>query len=200
MDTLKFTLDTNCRIAIDESGAEAPSLRVLADAHTSGVADVCLVAISASERQQWGGHLEIFSEFRDSMASLNLGHLPLLLPMMYWDVTYGDECLWADEQMAALEKELHTVLFPTIPQLWQAYCDARRIAPDLPTPDRAWKNAKCDVLALWTHILHERQVFVTTDQNFHKMSTKPKLIALGAGLIETPASAAALLLADKSVI
>ena len=134
------------------------------------------------------------------MASLDLGHLPLLLPMMYWDITYWDECLWADEEMAKLEQEIHEVLFPNIPHLWQDYCSSLGISADLPPTGRAWKNAKCDVLALWTHIFHKREVFVTTDRNFHKLSKGPKLIALGAGRIETPASAASLLLAGESAV
>ena len=96
LNTLTVVLDTNCIAEDGEARAEAISVRALADAHSSGTADVRLVAISASERQKSGGHLETFSEFQDRMASLNLGHLPLLLPMMYWDATYWDECLWAD--------------------------------------------------------------------------------------------------------
>ena len=114
MNALTFSLDTNCIAAVDEARAEAISVRALADAHSSLAADVRLVAISASERQKSGGHLETFSEFQVRMASLNLGHLPLLLPMMYWDVTYWDECLWADEQMAKLEQQIHEVWGATL--------------------------------------------------------------------------------------
>ena len=134
------------------------------------------------------------------MASLNLGHLPLLLPMKYWDVTYWDECLWADEQMALLEQEVHEVLFQNIPHSWQDYCNSRGISAELPTADRAWVNAKCDVLALWTHIFHRRDVFVTSDRNFHKLSKMAKLVALGAGRIETPDSAVVLTLASKNAV
>nr|MBA3968078.1 hypothetical protein [Nitrospirales bacterium] len=176
------------------------SVRALADAHASGIADVRLVAISASERQKLGDQLETFSEFQERMASLGLGHLPLLFPMMYWDVTYWDECLWADEQMELLERKLHGVLFPGIPHLWQDYCRERGIEPELTTLDRKWKNAKCDVLAIWSHAFRKRQVFVTTDRNFHKATKKSKLIGLGAGRIETPASAVSLLQVNKNAV
>lgn len=65
------------------------------------------------------------------------------------------------------------------------------------TIDRKWKNAKCDVLAIWSHAFRKRQVFVTTDRNFHKTSKKSRLIGLGAGRIETPASAVSLLRATR---
>lgn len=117
MRTFTFSLDTNCVVAVDENREEASSVRALANAHTLGTADVRLVAISASERQKLGDQLETFSEFQERMAFLGLGHLPLLLPMMYWDLTYWDECLWADKQMALLEWELHEILFPGIPHL-----------------------------------------------------------------------------------
>lgn len=198
---LTFSLDTNCIIAIDANRAEASSVRALADAHASGTADVRLVAISASERQKSGDQLEMFSEFPKRMASLGLGHLPLLLPMMDPSVrTYWGDCLWPDEQMVLLERELHEVLFPGIPHFWQDCCDKHGIEPELTTIDRKWKNVKCDVLAIWSHVFFKRQVFVTTDTNFHKASKKSKLIELGAGRIETPASAVSLLQGNKNSV
>lgn len=141
---LTFSLDTNCIIAIDENRAEAASVRALADAHAMGTADVRLVAISASERQKMGDQHEKFAEFQERMAFLGLGHLPLLLPMLYPPITYWGECLWADEQMALLERKLHEVLFPGIPHLWKDHCQERGIEPELITVDSKWKNAKCD--------------------------------------------------------
>jgi hypothetical protein len=56
--------------------------------------------------------------------------------------------------------------------------------------DSRWRNKKCDVLALWSHLHHQGNVFVTSDTNFHKTSKKPQLIALGAGHILGPTEAA----------
>ena len=55
LNTLTVVLDTNCIAEDGEARAEAISVRVVADAHSSGTADVRLVAISASERQKSGG-------------------------------------------------------------------------------------------------------------------------------------------------
>jgi len=56
-----------------------------------------------------------------------------------------------------------------------------------------WKNAKCDVQALWSHIQYCREIFVTSDKNFHLQSKKISLIKLFNGKIETPESAVKLL-------
>jgi hypothetical protein len=63
---------------------------------------------------------------------------------------------------------------------------------DTRAPPRPWRNAKCDVQALWSHIYHKRSCFVTRDENFFKVSKLPALIDLGAGSIMRPAEAAAL--------
>lgn len=93
---LSLSLDTNCVIALDEvrndstshRATESRAVRSLVDAHTDRNADVALVAISASERQKDNGHLENFSTFQARVASLGLGHLELLHPMLYFDVTF----------------------------------------------------------------------------------------------------------------
>lgn len=197
---LSLSLDTNCVIALDEvrhdptshRTAEARAIRALVNAHADRKADVALVAISASERQKDNGHLENFSTFQERLASLGLGHLELLHPMLYFDVTFWDASLWSDEKMQALERSIHEILFPNIPFLWPDYCAANGLDPTAETPDRKWKNAKCDVQAFWSHAWRRRDVFVTSDDNFHKDLKKPQLIALAGGHIETPASAAAL--------
>ncbi|MGH8246730.1 MAG: hypothetical protein ACREUU_09890 [Gammaproteobacteria bacterium] len=190
---LAFTLDTNCIIAVDESRSEAAFIRELVQAHKAGVAAVGLVAISASERQQAGGHIENFSEFKERVAKLGLGDLDLLEPMLYWDVTFWDFCLWCDEPMEELERGIHEVLFPGIPFLWVDYCAANGLDPKADHPDRKWRNAKCDVQAFWSHAYRKRDVFVTSDRNFHTNSRKSSLIALAGGRIETPESAVTLL-------
>lgn len=54
-----------------------------------------------------------------------------------------------------------------------------------------WLNAKCDVLALWSHIYYGGDIFVTSDENFHKEKKLPHLLHLGAGAILRPYDAAA---------
>ena len=70
-----FTLDTNCLIAVANNEPAAGAVRALADAHTAGRADVAVVAMSASEKQQGGHYIRNFAVFRDRLVSLGLGHL-----------------------------------------------------------------------------------------------------------------------------
>ena len=186
-----FTLDTNCIIALDEQRPEAGAIRALAEAHRSGTANVALVGISASERQQGGGHIENFATFQARLARLGIDHLHLLRPMAYCDVTFFDWCVLTDESMVDLEHQIHTVLFPNIEFGWLDFCRARDLEPEAGI-DRKWRNAKCDVQALWSHIHHKRGVFVTSDVNFHKPTSRTQLTALGAGRIEYPNAAQAL--------
>jgi hypothetical protein len=205
---LSLSLDTNCVLALDEvrhdpashRAAEARAVRFLVEAHMERKADVALVAISASERQKNNGHLENFSTFQERLTSLGLGHLELLHPMLYFDVTFWDASLWSEEQMQTLERSIHEILFPNIPFLWSDYCVAEGLDPIAETSDRKWKNAKCDVQAFWSHVWRKRDVFVTSDDNFHKNLKKPQLIALAGGHIETPASAAALVGLSQSAV
>ena len=60
----------------------------------------------------------------------------------------------------------------------------------LHTLGETWRNAKCDVLALWSHINDKDDIFVTRDGNIHKQTKKPQLHALGAGDILRPKDAA----------
>jgi hypothetical protein len=195
---LTFTLDTNCVIAIEEGRTEASAIRTLAEAHASGLANVALVAISASERQKNGGPLGSFTQFTDRIAALGLSHLDLLWPMMYWDVTFWDACLWVEPNMLKLETEIQNILFPNIPVSWLECC--RKLGPDadLNIVGRKWKNAKCDVQGYWCHAYRRRDVFVTSDRNFHAASRKARLIKCFGGQIELPGSAAALIRSAQS--
>ncbi len=187
-----FTLDTNCILAIDDSRPEASFVHELIEAHRLGNASVAIVAITASEKQKTGGYIENFAEFKDRITNLGLGHLDLLAPMFYFDITFFDYCLWCDESMTSLELSIHKILFPNIPFLWADYCTAHGLNVEADYHDKKWRNAKCDVQAYWSHVHSKRDVFVTTDNNYLK-SKKANLIALSGSRIETPQSAAELL-------
>lgn len=188
-----FTLDTNCILALDESRPEGPDVMKLAAAHAAGTASVALVAISASERQRQKPHIESFDEFKIRVAALGLGHLELIKPMGLWDVTFWDYCLWSDEMSQQLERRIHEILFPGIAFLWADYCAVAGLDFSTSALDPKWRNAKCDVQAFWSHVHAAREVFVTSDRNFHRATKKTALTALSGGRIETPQSAAAML-------
>ena len=190
---LTFTLDTNCIIAVDEARPEADAIKALAASHQRSETAVGVVAISASERQKDGGSLETFDEFRSRLVRLGLAHLELLKPMMYWDITFWDFCLWSDEEMVSLEHSIHEILFPAIPFLWADYCSALGLNAADTKSDKKWRNAKCDVQAFWSHVHRNRKVFVTSDLNFHAEPKKQRLLELAGGRIEFPEEAAMLL-------
>ena len=197
---LSFSLDTNCIISLEETRAnpasqrasKAKAVEALLNAHVAGTAHVAVVAISASERQRDGGRLENFSTFQQRLNTLGLGHLDLLHPMMYFDVTFWDASLWSDDSMQAFERAIHEILFPNDPFLWIDYCATNGLDPSSGTPDTKWKNLKCDVQAFWSHAWRKRDVFVTSDKDFLAESKKRKLMELAGGRIETPESAAIL--------
>lgn len=179
---LQLTLDTNAIVAIEEDRPAATAIRQLVDAHVQGQVDVALVAISASERQRVG-EVQNFDTFRERLARLKLDRLSLLKPIAYFDLTFWDWCLLSDEEMVRLEAKIHNVLFPQRPSLPP---DGTPQLPHDQRPDDYWKwrNRKCDVLALWSHIYAGRDVFLTNDANFRKATKLPALIELGAGRIE----------------
>jgi hypothetical protein len=187
-----FTLDTNCLIAVDEGRPEAAAIQTLATAHAEGRANVAVVAISASENQQDRRYIRNFAEFQYRLATLELSHLNILRPMFYWDITFWDWAYWSDESMEALERKIHDVLFPNVEFLWRDFCRAV-INPPPEHASGKWRNSKCDVQALWSHIYAGQEVFVTSDGNFHATTKKAALIALGAQRIEYPADAIALM-------
>jgi hypothetical protein len=186
-----FSLDTNCIYAIAKDEPDAPAVRALADAHTAGTAQVAIEVISASENQRAGEVLRNFADFEALLSKLRLDHLERLSPLARWGMAFWGSALWSGEDMLALERQIHEVLFPRIEFELPDYCQNRGLSPD-PFP-REWRNAKCDVLALWSHIYHRREVFVTSDRNFHAPTKKPALIALGAGQICRPTEAIALI-------
>jgi len=188
-----FTLDSNCIISIDEGGEDAAFVRRLVDAHAAGKAQVAIVALAAAEKQRTGSYLDNLDAFRDRLAALNLAHLEILKPMAYFDISFPNWCIEADDAMAALEKQIHDIVFPQSEFTWHNYADANGLDPDSLSPHGGWRSRKCAVQEMWTHIHNKRDVFVTANDEFHKPAKKTALFALGAGQIERPAQAVSLL-------
>jgi hypothetical protein len=163
---LKFTLDHNCIVALDENrDPEAGCLRSLLAKHEAGTADVRLVATSASERQQKGPYLENFGEFRARLEALGLGHLELLAPVLTVDVSYIDWCIVAGDDDIALLKRIHSVLFAGHPFDLQDALGAAGGRGDVEVVEQKWRRRALDVDALWCHIHYKGDIFVTSDGN-----------------------------------
>jgi hypothetical protein len=188
-----FTLDSNCINTIDDGGPDAAFVRRLIDAHAAGKAQVAVVAISAADRQRTGSYLDNFDAFRDRLAALGLAHLEILKPMACFDISFPGWCIEPDEAMAALEKQIHDILYPQGEFSWQDYADANGLDPDSLSPQGDWRSRRCTVLEMWSHIHSKRDVLVTAVDEFYKPARKDALAALGAGQIERPAQAVLLL-------
>lgn len=190
---LTFTLDTNCIISIDESREPAATaIRRLVLAHERGLAKVAVTAVSASENQK-GPPLDNFQRFQERMKRLQLSTLEILPTLLYYDISFWDWQCWGDDETFVLERQIHDILFPTSPFLWPDYCTANGLDIDTAPISDPWRNRKCDVLGMWSHIRGNRDVFVTDDGNFHREAKRSRLVALGAGAIMHPVAAAAII-------
>jgi hypothetical protein len=112
---LKFALDTNCIIELDEQRAHAKELRKLSELARSGQIHLSVLGISASENQKGGGSLPNFSDFTARLTRLDLGHLEVLRPIGFWDVTYWDWSLDCEPADFQILDGIWRVIFPGIP-------------------------------------------------------------------------------------
>ena len=85
-------------------------------------------------------------------------------------------------------QKIQKIIHPTFEMEYEDYCKKRGYELDNPKAWRNWVNAKCDVLAMWSHIWYKGDIFVTTDNHFFK-SKKSALLKLGAGDILKPKEA-----------
>lgn len=185
---MKITLDSNCLIALERDEQATLPLRSLVELHISGRLQLCISAISASERKRSGVDAwPPFQVFLDRLAEARLSSVGLLRPIGYWGIVYVDQC-WSniEQHHLDLEQEIHHVLFPKLEFSYEAYCTRIGIPHEPSVRDHRWLNAKCDVQALWCHIYSGNDVFVTSDKNFHKATKHMRLIELGAKEILTP--------------
>jgi hypothetical protein len=185
-----FTIDTNCIIDLERDSEFAPPLRELVAAHRRGDAEVAVPVVAASEVQRNGLYLENFGQFEERLAQAGLDELPLIHPIAYWGISFYGLGYLADDAMVQLERKIHAVLHPSVPF---EYLSRTNHTTGTEEPDPKWRNAKCDTQALWSHVYHKRDVFVTRDENFLKKTKLAALAALGAGQILIPRDAAVLL-------
>lgn len=190
---MHITLDHNCIIELEKNTTNAEYIRALIAMHNPPKITVTASAIGASERLSkllGGGYISHFSRFEERVALLELSKYEMPKPVGYYDMTFYGQSLYSGETTEKLEQAIHYILFPEIEFSYEAFCRKR----DLPFPEtgdlnKTWRNAKCDVLALWSHINEKGTIFTTMDKNFHKATKKPSLIALGAGDILYPKEA-----------
>ncbi|MBY4718594.1 hypothetical protein [Ralstonia mannitolilytica] len=174
---MKLTLDHNVIIDMAHGNANVARLReiLVGTDHEAYV-----VEIGASEMRKRGIRPDRYDLFEELLNEAGVGSLPRLTPMMIWDVTFWDHCLWSDESMVELATRIDRILFGQSPAI-----DIAAEQQDSPKY-AAWLNRVCDVHTMWCHLHYKNDVFVTSDQNFHKKTKMPHLVSLGAGRICKP--------------
>lgn len=172
------TLDTNCLIDIENKFVDTTQgydYRHIEDllSHHGKDLNIAVVAASASDVMIDGERVTNINDFFRWLKMIGVPEIEVLKPIGYWGIAFWDWCLWSDEPLKKLDKQLHNLLFPTLPV-------------ENPTQDseRKWRNAKHDVLIMWAHVWNRREVFVTRDKNFLRKAKELKI--LGAGEILRP--------------
>jgi hypothetical protein len=185
---MKVTLDHNCLIALENNESEAPYIKELIAMHDDKKVAVRVVGIGASERLNGGTYAANFDEFKKRIAAIGLAHVEILKPIGYFDITFWEWCVYGDEQTMQFERKIHEALFPDIDFDYQAFCQNHELDPSNSSKmGQQWRNKKCDVLTIWSHIFYGGDIFVTADiRAFLSETKKPRLIALGAGDILAP--------------
>ena len=177
---VKITLDTNCLIDLDEDRANAAAVRRLTAACRDESISVALAASSATERQKDGSSLQNLRMFDERLKDLGLSHLQILPSLGRRDMDFWDAAVWAGPAELKLEQEILCILFPSY-----AAIGSDDLSRELET--RRGRNRLMDARAFWAHAVAERDIFVTSDENFLKKEAK--LSAIYPGRIMKPADA-----------
>jgi hypothetical protein len=178
---MRIAIDTNILIDLEQSSARSDLLNSLARGEHPREHEICIPAIVASERGSEGRLVENFGEFESRLFAIGFDDAKLLLPMLYLGVCFLNHALLCSDEMEALERRIHEVLFPSLPFEYADYCANAGIETVGDTLDRKWRNAKCDVQVVWAHVWHHTDVLVSADDNMHKASKKSRLEKLANG-------------------
>jgi hypothetical protein len=174
---MRITLDHNCIIHLEqrtEIGAQVETIV------TTPSNQCYVVNIGASEMREKGVRPEHYERFEELLTAARIEHLPRLNPMLIFDVTFWDRCIWASDEMTVLAQNIESTLFGNAQPI-----DVAGEGLDSPA-GRKWLNRICDIHTMWCHIQNGNEIFITTDGNFKKATKLPKLHALGAGRICHP--------------
>ncbi len=189
---ITFTLETNCLIDLDLNRHDACWLWHLIERHRKKEVSVAFVSVSASERQQGDIFLPTYTDFLKRLKDVGVSDIPQIAGLAYLGISYFERALNASEESIDLEREIHEALFPNLPFNLDEYATALSKAVDELSIEQyfKWRNAWCDRQMIWSHIHHDRDVFVTRDGNFRKRLKKCKRFE--DIVVATPSEAASL--------
>ena len=172
---MRITLDLNCLIDVEENRRphveSVLELRRLADA---GAVELSIPASAASERRGSDKpRITNFGQFERWVAQLGFRNVEFLAPILYLDFSFLDYAVLAGGPGSVLDQKIHDAVAPNLPYQGPAPHQAGR-----------WRNAKCDVQAVWCHVRYRTDALCTRDAKL--ISRSKRLAQLGAHLC-TPA-------------
>ena len=174
---MKVTLDHNCIIHVENATNVGHAVQAI----VANPAHECFVInIGASEMRARGVRPDNYEKFEELLGNTGLVHLPRLNPMLIFDVTFWDRCVWADDAGITLAADIEDALFGDAEKI-----NIATVGLDSPEGGK-WLNRICDVHGMWCHIQNGNDVFLTADGNFTKETKLPKLLALGVRRISHP--------------
>lgn len=180
MPSLKFTLDPDFLMTAAERGAEADLIRLLADHHARGDADVAIVALSPVDETGYS-----VESLDDAMSRLGLGQIGLCHPLCDDEADVADRCILRTEADVQLQRRIHQILFPNRAfELDEARRKHGVVEGDRKRFRRKWVEARRSVQTIWSHIRSDRDVLVSNNQNYFKWRKMPILLDLGVRSIE----------------
>lgn len=170
---MKVTLDTNCILALENNEPTAPSIRQLVSLHDAGKVSLQIVATSASELKPGREHPTNFNDFEQKIAAVGLAHIEILPTLAYPGMAFPNGKYYpTGGQAAILERKIYDAIFQNSKSNFDSL---------------TWSQ-RCDILALWSHIRFDGDIFVTADER-HLLKKKKQLQILGAGQILNPQDA-----------
>lgn len=75
---MKYTLDTNCIIDLEEQRSGCPHLKRMLRAYRNNEIELAVVAISASENQKGGKPSKTFKDIEEKLNNADLEYLVIL--------------------------------------------------------------------------------------------------------------------------
>jgi hypothetical protein len=191
---LKFALDRNCLIDIEQNRPSAVYVRELIKGNLGGKALVSVLGITASELQKSGTYANNFLGFREWLKDVGADSLELLKPLGVWDVTYWDWCVHGEDEDSNFLATAHDLMFPKINSSWAVYASACGEDPSNLDSKvcRKWRNAHCDAQAVWACVKYDQDAFVTSNTKDFQMNFS-KLAPLGLKQVVTPSEAVLLI-------
>jgi len=186
--SMKFSLDWNCVIEVEESRPQAQYVLGLVELHKRGEIEVGVFAASASENNSSRRFPGSAATFLRRIEALGRSSLPVIPMPAVWGLSYWDFCYYVDDSFDAEMSNLWKVINPNL-----SYGIENNLPEGTELTDELvqskllskWRNCWCDVVSAYSHIHEQRDVFVTNNtRDFQRNDAR--LFKLGMKRIATP--------------